>query len=361
MLGLYIHIPFCKKKCFYCGFFSQRYDAALAERYIESVIKHSKRFAGKEIDTLYIGGGTPSVLRETQIEKLLCSLNSNFNFSSVKELTFEANPESASKEKFKILKKYGVNRISLGLQSADDTELEALGRVHDFKTFSKAFYEAREAGFDNINLDLIYGFPGQDTRSWRESLKKALDFESEHVSLYPLSIEENTPFYANSVAVDGDLQRDMYEEAAEIFNKAGLKRYEISNWSKAGRESLHNSNYWRNFQYIALGAGASGYLENKRYKNAQDIEKYIDLTDKDLNAVEEEIEINEEIFNAEGIMLGLRLLNEGAEIKYFKSFRSLETLGRFAEQGVLIRDKDRVKLSKDYVFVLNSVVSEFMV
>jgi len=274
MLGLYIHIPFCRKKCFYCDFFSVKYDEYLAEKYVAAIIDHAKAF-NSAVDTIYIGGGTPSVLSENQIETLLTGIAEAFNLSQIKEFTFELNPESASKEKFKILRKYGVNRVSIGLQSDDDVYLKTIGRIHNFPQFIAALENARNAGFKNINLDLIYGLPGQTLMQWEKTLLNAVSFDCPHISLYPLTVEENTFFYKNNIKTDDGLQKQMYEKACEILSANGFSHYEISNWAKPEKESLHNSNYWRNYQYLALGAGASGYFNGQRYKNTADIEKYI--------------------------------------------------------------------------------------
>ncbi|AKL97479.1 radical SAM family heme chaperone HemW [Endomicrobium proavitum] len=356
MTGLYIHIPFCKQKCFYCDFFSVKYDNALADKYVEAVISHAGQYKPVKVSTIYIGGGTPSVLSEKQIAQLLTSINKTFDISLLTEFTCELNPESVTPEKLKILKDNGVNRLSIGLQSSQDKDLQALGRIHNFDTFAQAFKFARETGFNNINLDLIYGLPNQTLSDWQKNLNEALQFNSEHISLYPLTIEPNTPLYANGTSTDDTLQRRMYEAAAEIFKKAGFKHYEISNWAKAGKESIHNSNYWRNAEYIALGAGASGYYNKKRYKIVEDIEKYI----KQINLFIDEEVITDDICETETIILGLRLLNEGVDVKYFKSAAHKAALERFLSQKLLVLKNDRIMLAKNAVFTSNQILSEFV-
>ncbi|MDR2191847.1 MAG: radical SAM family heme chaperone HemW [Endomicrobium sp.] len=354
MLGLYVHIHFCRQKCFYCDFFSVKYDKYLAQKYVAAIAKHALQYKNIQLDTIYIGGGTPSVLCENKIEKLLESINNAFNLRQLKEYTFELNPESASEEKFEILKKYGVNRISVGLQSDYDAYLKSLGRVHNFSQFIAALETAKKVGFENINLDLIYGFPNQTLEQWRHTLLNAVSFDCPHISLYPLSVEENTPFYKNAITTDDDLQRQMYEKACEILSSNGFEHYEISNWAKKNRQSLHNSNYWRNCQYLALGAGASGYFKGQRYKNTADIGKYIAG-----GKIKTEIEnIDGKTFETESIILGLRLINEGAPETIFKN--KTQILQELLDAKMLVKEKGRIKLSRDYIFISNLVLSRFI-
>jgi oxygen-independent coproporphyrinogen-3 oxidase len=203
MQGLYIHIPFCRKKCFYCDFFSVEHNEYLSSQYIEALTAHCRQYKGEKIDTAYIGGGTPSSLSENMIEKLMNAVNCNFDVKSLCEFTFELNPESVSDGKMQILKAAGVNRLSMGLQSCDDRFLKKIGRIHDFSTFEKAYERARKAGFNNFNIDLIYGLPGQTIKNWASDLRTAVEFDSEHLSLYPLSIEEGSAFFKSGVVIDG--------------------------------------------------------------------------------------------------------------------------------------------------------------
>jgi oxygen-independent coproporphyrinogen-3 oxidase len=360
MIGLYVHIPFCKEKCFYCDFFSQKYDMDLADKYIDSLIKHAKQFKSRKISSVYIGGGTPSILSLEQIQKLLQNLKNIFNLSELKEFTFELNPESASKEKLHTLKTLGINRLSIGLQSADDRNLESLGRVHDFKIFCNCYDNAKHEGFDNINIDLIYGLPNQTVDEWASILKKTLLFNSEHLSLYPLSVEENTPFYKNGIVTDDKLQREMYEKTVKILEDSKYVHYEISNWSKKNKEALHNTNYWRNLEYIGLGAGACGYLGKSRYKNIEKIEKYINFIESNIDCTIENEYIDKKLYTTETIMLGLRLLYKGLSIKCFNSPQNKSALLECLKERTLIQDEDRVKLAKEHVFIFNQIASKFM-
>jgi oxygen-independent coproporphyrinogen-3 oxidase len=361
MTGLYIHIPFCRQKCLYCDFFSRKYDVLLADKYIDSLIKHSQKFKNKKIDSIYIGGGTPSVLSSKQIQKLLQSLKNNFNFPEIKEFTFELNPESVSKEKLHILKEFGIDRLSIGLQSVEDKSLKYLGRIHDFKTFCCAYDMAKHEGFDNISIDLIYGLTNQSVGDWENVLKKALLFNNDHLSLYPLSIEKNTPFHKNGGITDDKIQREMYEKTVDILERNGYVHYEISNWAKKNKEAFHNTNYWRNREYIGLGAGASGYLERNRYKNIEDIDKYMNFIENNLDCAIENDYIDEKLYATETIILGLRLLSEGLSVNDFKSLRHKVILLECLKEKTLIQEEEKIKLSKEYVFVFNQIASKFIV
>jgi oxygen-independent coproporphyrinogen-3 oxidase len=366
MTCLYIHIPFCKQKCLYCSFFSVKYDDILVDRYIDALIEHARQFKNENIRSIYVGGGTPSVLSLEQIQKLLQVLKDVFSLSAIQEFTFELNPESVSKEKLHVLKQLGVNRLSIGLQSVEDKSLKFLGRIHDFKTFCYVYDAARKEGFANINIDLIYGLPKQMLKDWRRILKEALLFNSEHLSLYPLSVEENTPLYKNGIITNDDIQRDIYDENVKILANNGYGHYEISNWSKKGRESFHRTNYWRNLEYIGLGAGASGYLKRRRYKNTENIEKYIELCSSfeqhgSLSSLETENEyIDDKLYKMETIMLGLRLLNEGINISCFNNPKHYIVLLECLKNKMLERKNDRIKLAKDYIFGFNQIVLKFM-
>jgi len=337
-----------------------RYSSALADRYIGALMKHAVKFKGRKIDSVYIGGGTPSVLSLEQLQKLLLALRGSFNLSGVQEFTFELNPESVSKEKLRILRELGVNRLSIGLQSVENKYLKFLGRAHDFKTFCGAYDTARKEKFGNINIDLIYGLPDQTLKDWEQDVKKTLLFNSEHLSLYPLSVEESTPFYKENVLTRDDVQRDMYDCAVEILAGRGYSHYEVSNWSKKNRESFHNTNYWRNFEYIGLGAGAAGYLERKRYKNVEDINIYINSLENNCSAEIENEYIDDKLYETETIILGLRLLEEGLDMRCFSSPERRAALLECLKDKTLEMKNGKVRLAEKYVFVFNQVALKFI-
>ncbi|MDR1926353.1 MAG: radical SAM family heme chaperone HemW [Endomicrobium sp.] len=360
MLGLYIHIPFCKQKCFYCNFFSEKYDTVLVDKYIDALTDYAVQFKNKKIDSIYIGGGTPSVLSLKQIQKLLQALNNIFSLSIMQEFTFELNPESTSESKLKILKNYGVNRLSIGLQSVEDKSLKFLGRIHGFKAFCTAYDMALKEGFSNINIDLIYGLPGQNMQDWEKALEKVLLLNSQHLSLYPLSIEQSTSFFETGISTNDDIQRDMYDKTIEILAENGYNHYEVSNWAKRDGESFHNSNYWRNFEYIGLGAGAAGYFERRRYKNVANVQRYINLIKNNVDLKTENEYIDDKLYKTETIILGLRLLNEGVNIDCFSAYKHYKTLSECLKDKTLKKENNKIKIAKKYVFVFNQIVSKFI-
>ncbi|MDR2676944.1 MAG: radical SAM family heme chaperone HemW [Endomicrobium sp.] len=369
MLGLYIHIPFCNRKCFYCDFFSIKYNAILADQYIRALIKHTKQFKNKKIHSVYIGGGTPSTLSLKQIQLLLESLRNIFDLSQLQEFTFELNPESSSAKKLNLLKALGVNRLSIGLQSTENMFLKFLGREHTFENFCDTYNAARNENFDNINIDLIYGLQNQSIKKWKETLQKILFFDSEHLSLYPLSLEENTLFYKNTITTNDDIQRNMYDEAVIILTMNGYNHYEISNWAKKNKESFHNTNYWRNFEYIGIGAGAAGYFNAVRYKNIMDIKKYIRLLQSkkkyhklnDISLRCENEYINKQLYEKEKIMLGLRLLYEGLSIDNFNNPKYKAVLLKCLNDKILKKQNGQIILSQKYVYIYNHIISKFFI
>jgi oxygen-independent coproporphyrinogen-3 oxidase len=360
LVGLYVHIPFCEGKCFYCDFFSVKYDSVLADDYINALVKHAEQFRGRKVGSIYLGGGTPSVLSLKQVQKLLQMFDNIFDLANLREFTFEVNPESISKEKLYLLKSFGVSRLSIGLQSIENEALRFLGRLHSFERFCDVYDSARNEGFNNINIDLVYGLPNQTVKSWVENLEKILLFGSEHLAVYPLSIEKDTFFYENGVVTDDNVQRRMYDKAVKILASNNYLHYEISNWSKKNKESLHNVGYWRNFEYIGLGSGAAGYLDRIRYKNIDDIKEYIKLVNNGLGIRIENIYINEKLYEIESIMLGLRLLNYGVDISCFASAKLHTILLECLESKVLLNQSSRVKLAPEYVFISNQIITKFM-
>ena len=356
-LGLYIHIPFCKRKCFYCDFVSFVYDEQTSINYINSLLKEARYYENEKINTIYVGGGTPSVLTTTLLEKLILSIKSIFDISHLEEFTIELNPESTAKDKLELLYSLGVTRISFGLQSTNNNRLKELGRLHNYESFLKSYNMALEVGFNNINIDLMYGIPNQTLQDWKNTLKETIKLNSAHISLYPLTVEPDTLFYKQNIQTDGDLQRKMYDTACVILKENNFCHYEISNWSQGNKFSHHNKIYWQNNEYIGLGVSASSYYKRYRCKNISDINKYINLINKNKTCIIEKEYINDNLYDIETIMLGLRL-KEGVNIKLFKSKE--EILGRFINEGLLqVKDKN-VSLTQKGLFVSNYVISEFV-
>ncbi|MDD5022027.1 MAG: radical SAM family heme chaperone HemW, partial [Endomicrobiaceae bacterium] len=237
MTGLYIHIPFCKRKCFYCDFISFNYNEHKADDYIKALFKESRKYKKEKISTVYVGGGTPSILSSNQIKTLIDGIKKNFDVTDIEEFTVELNPESATVEKLELLYDNKISRISFGLQSSNNEELKILGRLHNYNDFLTAYTTARDIGFDNISVDLMYGIETQSVESWQKTLVNILNLNPDHISLYPLTIEKNTPYHDQNKKVDYDLQSIMYNAACEKLKDSVFTHYEISNWAKDGKFS----------------------------------------------------------------------------------------------------------------------------
>lgn len=291
-LSLYLHIPFCAKKCAYCDFLSASADKITYDLYIQSLLGEIDAYRGsalsqRKVKTIFIGGGTPSILPAEAIAKLLQKIKSVFHISDKDwgtiEISMEMNPGTVTYEKCLQYRDGGINRISIGLQSACDEELKLLGRIHDYQTFLDTFQSVRKAGFENVNVDLMAALPGQTIHSYTESLQKVIALSPEHISAYSLIIEEGTPFFeryreggeAFGELPDEETERRMYRITQEMLAGAGYGRYEISNYARKGRECLHNEVYWRRGDYLGLGLGASSLIDHIRYKNEENLAQYL--------------------------------------------------------------------------------------
>lgn len=354
----YIHIPFCRRKCHYCSFISfSKID--LQEKYIKSLLKEIQtRYKGEKLKTLYIGGGTPSLLTAKNIEKII----NCFNFEINAEITCEANPEKLSYEWIKDIKSAQINRLSLGVQSFDDKLLQIIGRKHNIKDVFTTLKNARKAGFENISADLIYGLPNQTMSDFSSSVITACELGFEHISSYGLKIEENSYFYHNKPEKlpDDELQADMYLKLIEIMEKYGLQHYEVSNFAKKGFESKHNLNYWNDENYYGFGCGASGFEDNIRYSHLKTIEEYCQtpliLTEKE--------ELSPQIRLEETIFLGLRK-TDGINIKKINQKFSIDFEQKYAD--ILKKYADYfIKTPVGYAFsdngflISNEILSEFI-
>ncbi len=282
-MGLYLHIPFCEKKCGYCDFYSVT-DGSLKKKYVSALSRHIKEYGkvcgGYEADTLYIGGGTPTCLGPRLLGHILQEAKSRFRLSADAEITVECNPESTDKKMLDTLKKHGVNRLSFGVQSAHDDELKMLGRIHDFSKAAEAIGLAKERGFRNIGIDLMYGLPGQTKERFLDSVNECLKLEPEHISCYGLTLEASTPIgKKNPVLPDDDAQAEMYLEMCGLLRDNGFEHYEISNFSKPGFRSRHNSKYWDLSDYLGLGPGAHSFMNGRRFEFIRDLKAYINRED----------------------------------------------------------------------------------
>ena len=277
-VGLYIHVPFCREKCLYCDFYSALYSETLADSYI-SVILNELQGLNQRFSSIYIGGGTPSILNLDLLDKLLSGLKKFITPGM--EFTIEANPESVDSEKLKLFLDKGVNRISMGVQSFDDKKLKLLGRIHDAKGAMDAIELSKKSGFENISIDMIFGSSGEDLKAWKLELEKAAGCAARHISCYSLSYEKGTPLFRmreknRIVALDDDVLAEMYGYTMSYLPSKGFDHYEVSNFSKPGFECAHNLNYWDNLPYIGLGPSAVSYIDGTRSENVRDVEEYID-------------------------------------------------------------------------------------
>lgn len=324
MTGLYIHIPFCKQKCFYCDFVSGPHDSFSKEQYMEALIKEMafysrERESQRVFDTVFIGGGTPSLLEVEELSRLFTALKNSFTFGAKPEITMEANPESLSKEKIEAAINLGVNRFSLGVQTFDDRLLKNIGRIHSSDQVFSCFNLLRKAGCKNINLDLIYGLPGQDLASWSDTLHKAVKLQPEHLSLYNLIVSPHTHFgdledKGQLLLPMEDIQLKMLSQGAELLKHVGYEHYEIANFAKDGFTCRHNLIYWHNLEYLGLGLGAYSYLNSCRRGNSKVLKAYNESwLKKDEPLIEEEESLSLEEEKTETIIMALRL-KEG--IKY---------------------------------------------
>ncbi len=322
-LSLYIHIPFCLKRCIYCDFVSGIYDPDKAALYIEALKKEISQIpSAAEFSTLYIGGGTPTSLSTDLLKDFIGHIFTTLAFTDDCEATIEANPGTLDPEKLKALKNAGMNRISIGVQSFNDDELKLLGRQHTSDDAVKAVALSREAGFSNIGIDLIYGIPGQNIESWRRSIETAVSLDPEHISAYELTVEKGTSLYesvsnGDLLTLDDDLIEEMYFQTIDLLASSGFEHYEISNFAKPGYRSRHNLNYWDRGEYYGAGLGAHSFVSGKRGANTGDLNEYIDIMTGDAD-----ISVDSEIVTAEkaveeAIFLGLRK-TEGIDINLFK-------------------------------------------
>lgn len=359
MLGLYIHIPFCKRKCNYCDFVSFTNQNNLFESYLNALSLEMSKYTGIFVETLYIGGGTPTILTDQQLIKLIKLVRNNFNCRCLSETTIEANPESLSDEKLRVIKAAGINRLSIGVQSFSDKELRFLGRIHTSSDFQRAFKSARKYEISNINIDLIYGLPNQLLTEWKNNLKEAVSLKPEHISLYPLTIEQGTQFYNQQIVINEDAQADMYEWSMDYMKQEGYEHYEISNWARSGYKCKHNLTYWQNREYIGLGVSAASYFKRKRYKNFCSLSKYIERINLEESALEEEEIIDEFKKLTEDMILKLRCMN-GIELSETINQKYGNTIKQMIEQQLLEKVANNIRLTNQGKLLANQVLEKFV-
>lgn len=363
-LALYVHIPFCKQKCLYCDFVSEPGDGAKMARYLKALKEEITKTAPKAKDyvvkSVFFGGGTPTVLSAESIEEIMTLLKIHYPLAPDAEVTIEANPESLTMEKAKVYRKCGINRVSIGLQAWQEHLLKRLGRIHNRETFLKSYRTLREAGFQNINVDLMFGLPEQSMADWQETLREVIALSPEHLSCYSLILEENTPLYQqNPVLPDEDLTADMYELTRETLESHGYHQYEVSNFSKPGHACRHNIVYWDCKPYLGFGAAAHSYFDGERYAHHEDLEAYISAP---LMKLESEHLSTEDMEN-EFFLLGLRK-TEGVSLTEFESrfghpFDTVR-LQRYAQLGLLEIKDNQMRITHKGFPVSNQILMEFV-
>lgn len=379
-MELYIHIPFCVRKCLYCDFLSFAADETTREKYVQELLreiyKKAPDFSMHEITSVFFGGGTPTVLDGERLAEIMDQLRDNFNIRSDAEISIECNPGTVDYKKLCELRDAGFNRISIGLQSASDEELVSLGRIHSWNQFKECFRNAREAGFRNINVDVISSIPGQSVESYKNTLESVVELSPEHISAYSLIVEEGTPFFEKYAEADElrregkfqnllpteDDEREMYRFTQSVLKNAGYSRYEISNYAKAGKECKHNLGYWTGEEYLGLGLGASSLVSGVRFKNTDSLENYLK---GDFSRYEEML-LSAEDEMAEYMMLRLRL-TRGIELRDFKERFGKDiddvwpgAVSKLVSQGLVEARDGQIFLTERGLDLNNQVILEFV-
>jgi oxygen-independent coproporphyrinogen-3 oxidase len=375
--GVYIHIPFCRARCSYCDFATGAYDGALAERYVRAVAAEIENFRAEaqtsiEVDTIYFGGGTPSLLSPAQVERILKAVRARFQVMAGAEVTMEMNPGTLTPETLREFRSHGVNRASFGAQTFDDSELRRLGRTHTAEDVRRTIRYLREAGFTNTSFDLIAGLPAQTLAAWSKNLDEALALHPEHLSFYLLEVHEGTPLAAQikrgqQPAPDDDLAAEMYRLMLDRAAAAGYVHYEISNLCQPGYESRHNSKYWTGTPVYGFGCSAHSYDgQHARWSNERDAARYTELIESKGNAVVETTELDEQGVRSEAIFLGLRLMR-GIDLREHRARFGTDLredyaadLERLHDAGLIELDEELLKLTRDGVLLSNEVFTVFI-
>ena len=369
-IEIYIHIPFCVKKCDYCDFLSGPSGPEEQSDYVQALLREIdavKEGKGRSVSSIFIGGGTPSVLDAGFIGEILNRIRNKFQIQNDAEITIEANPGTADYGKLQAYRDYGINRLSIGLQSPDDRELKILGRIHNYEQFLETYKKARKAGFDNINVDLMSAIPDQTYKGWEKNLRTVAELEPEHISAYSLIIEEGTPFAARQLNLpDEDTEYNMYEATARILKEYGYKQYEISNYAKRGMACRHNVGYWTRQDYLGFGLGASSLYGKERFSNTADRTKYLENSFSPELIREREPILSREDEMAEFMFLGLRMTEGVARTDFEQIFGCCieqiygDVLKKYESMGLLQEKNGRIFLSRAGIHVSNSVMADFL-
>ncbi len=374
-MELYIHIPFCVKKCAYCDFLSFPSGRQVQREYTDALIREIRRRGSnpglreRRVDSIFFGGGTPSQLPAGWLCEILSAVRDSFTVTEDAEITIESNPGTLNGKNLTLYREAGINRISIGCQSTENEELTMLGRIHTWEEFLDSFQLAREAGFANINVDLMSGLPGQTLSSWERSLRRIAELKPTHISAYSLILEEGTPLYLNQdqfLFPDEEEERSMYERTFEILKEYGYQQYEISNYSLPGRECLHNLGYWTGVEYLGLGLGAASLMENRRFSNTTDIDRYLRLSDTPEEMEEEEEILSTEERMGERMILGLRLLSGVSAAEFEQEFgqslteRYGSVIHKYEQWHLLAWEGDRLHLTREGISVSNQIMADFL-
>lgn len=380
-LAIYIHIPFCVRKCLYCDFLSAPASDETREQYVQALCREireeRKSYVNYKIETIFLGGGTPSLLSGEQLDRILGTVFDAYQVADDCEISMEVNPGTVTKEKLKAYKRAGVNRLSIGMQSAVEEELQSLGRIHSSEDAFDTYNLAVKTGFNNINIDLMSAIPGQTIESWKESLKRILDLEPApaHVSAYSLIIEEGTSFFENTPALpDEDTEREMYKITNDILSRAGYVRYEISNYAKPGYACRHNCTYWERGSYVGFGIGAASLVDQIRFSNTRNLKDYLGkyLKNATVAIKENRQELSVEEQMEEFMFLGLRMMRGVSAGKFSDLFgKTIEQVypgivEKYCRQGLLQKIPEqgsgevRIALTERGIDVSNVIMADFL-
>ena len=369
-IQLYLHIPFCIRKCGYCDFLSGPADETAQRAYTEALLREIRVLGQRTeaaVSTIFIGGGTPTVLRADWMEEILDQLRTSFRLLPEAEISMEANPGTVTPEKLKAYLRGGVNRISFGCQSADNEELWLLGRIHSWEEFLESFSMAREAGFANINVDLMSGLPGQTVASWERTLRRTAALGPEHISAYSLIIEEGTPFAQRPLPLpDEEEERLMYERTGQILKEYGMEQYEISNYARPGYACRHNIGYWTGKEYLGMGLGSSSLMEGERFSNTSDMKEYLEDSGHPGRLRRDRQKLSEKDRMEEFMFLGLRMTAGISEKDFLDTFgREIHAvygpvIRKYVEGGFLGEEKGRLYLTRKGISVSNPILADFL-
>ena len=369
-MEIYIHIPFCIRKCDYCDFLSGSSGPKEQADYVQALLREIQAVEegeGRSVSSIFIGGGTPSVLDERLLGDILREIRNRFKIEEYAEITIEVNPGTANIGKLQAYREMGINRLSIGLQSPQDRELKILGRIHNYEQFLETYQEARTVGFDNINIDLMSAIPDQTYEGWVKNLRTVAELEPEHISAYSLIVEEGTPFAARKLNLpDEDTEYNMYEATAQILKEYGFEQYEISNYARKGRECRHNVGYWTRQDYLGFGLGASSLYGKERFANTADMKKYLENSRNPEKIREKEPSLTREDEMAEFMFLGLRMTKGISKADFQRCFGCTiesvygEVLEKYESMGLLLEQDGRIFLSREGIHVSNSIMAEFL-